>query len=181
MICKKCGYNNIEFIDYCSNCGEKFLETEKQNSYDKTIFGLIDKIEDLIATLKLQKITSHPIFRAMVLVAILLIGLFLTRVNGNEMTVLKSENYLVQQNSKNNDFYILTDENQIDLLLYLPRKVEKLQMEVVQDEKVLNKTEINLEEGISLKVNKDGYYVFLADYGEKSESITVYVLPNDSN
>ena len=47
MKCMKCGYENPTTAEYCHMCGTAFTEQQRQEAYDRTIFGKLDRLENL--------------------------------------------------------------------------------------------------------------------------------------
>ena len=47
MKCLKCGYENPITAEYCHMCGTAFTEQQRQEAYDRTIFGKLDRLENL--------------------------------------------------------------------------------------------------------------------------------------
>ena len=71
MICKECGTKNITKAQFCVHCGSAFTDEERQKAYDRTIFGKIEKLEKWKGYITLDFITGHPVFKTLVLIAIL--------------------------------------------------------------------------------------------------------------
>lgn len=176
MICKSCEHKNITKAMYCENCAAPFSEEERKKAYDKTLYGKISKIEDLKGYITLEKFTSHPIFRIAVLVIILVFGLLFGRPNGKYMTIMKSDDYTVSQNTENGEYYILTEKTEIGVGLYLPKKAEGLKLQKTDGETLEYETSISDGEEIVLEAEDKSYYLIEANYGSSSETIKVYVL-----
>lgn len=176
MICNECQTKNITKAQFCSHCGNAFTDVERQQAYDKTIFGILDKLEEWKGYATLEFITGHPIFKTAVLVLILLWGLWLGRTNGNDMIILEGDTYRVQQNTENGDFYILTEDNQIPLNLYLPQQAQALQLQMVENDAVIYETSFTVEDEIHLDSTDQAHYLITANYGSYSEQITIYVI-----
>ena len=175
MICKNCQTNNITKAQFCRNCGEAFTDEQRQEAYDRTIYGKIEKIEKWKGYITLDFITGHPIFKTVVLVAILVWGLFLGRTHGDQMLILESDAYQVQQLVSTGDYYVLTEYDSVSVSLYLPRQAESLQLQAIIDGQVTMEQTFSSEEQPSLKCGAAEYYYITADYGDGTERITVYV------
>ena len=93
MICKNCHTENITKAKFCQHCGSAFTDEQREEAYDRTIFGMIDKLEKWKGYITLEAITGHPVFKTLILVAILIWGLLLGRTNGNQMLILENEAY----------------------------------------------------------------------------------------
>ena len=97
MICKNCHTENITKAKFCQHCGSAFTDEQREEAYDRTISGMIDKLEKWKGYITLEAITGHPVFKTLILVAILIWGLLLGRTNGNQMLILESEAYRVRE------------------------------------------------------------------------------------
>lgn len=176
MICKNCQTKNITKAQFCRHCGSAFTDEQRQEAYDRTVFGKIDKLEKWKGYITLEAITGHPIFKTVVLVAILLWGLFLGRTNGSQMLILESESYRVQQHTTTGNFYVLTTQDHISVSLYLPRQAETVQLQAIVDGEIAKEQTFAAEEQPSLESGAADYYYITADYGDGTERITVYLV-----
>lgn len=176
MICKNCQKNNITRAKFCRDCGTAFSEEQRQKEYDRTIYGKIEKLEKWKGYVTLDFITGNPIFKTVVLAAILVWGLFLGRTNGDQMLIQESEAYRVQQHASTGDYYVLTPENSVSVSLYLPRKAESLQLQAIVDGQVAKEQSFTAEEQPHLECGAAEYYYITADYGDDTERITVYLM-----
>ena len=175
MICKNCQTKNITKAQFCKHCGEAFTDEQRQQAYDRTIYGKIEKLEKWKGYVTLDFITGHPIFKTIVLVAILVWGLLLGRTNGNQMLILESEAYQVQQHISTGDYYVLTEQDSVSVSLYIPRQAETLLLQAVIDGQVAMEQTFTAEEQPHLECGAAEYYYITADYGDGTERITVYV------
>lgn len=175
MICKNCQTKNITKAQFCHNCGSAFTDEQRQKAYDRTIFGKIDKLEKWKGYITLDVITGHPIFKTVVLVAILLWGLFLGRTNGDQMLILESQTYQVQQNATTGEYYVLTSQDSVSVSLYLPRQAETVQLQAIVDGNVTQEQSFAADEQPRLECGVAEYYYITADYGDSTEQIKVYL------
>lgn len=176
MICKNCQSKNITKAQYCRHCGTAFTDDQRQEAYDRTIFGVIDKLEEWKGYATLEFITGNPIFKTVVLVAILIWGLFLGRTNGDRMLIMDSDAYQVQQNVATGEYYVLTEQDSVSVALYLPRQAEEVQLQAVVNDEIVQEQSFTVEEQPSLKSGAAEYYYITANYGDSTERITVYVV-----
>ena len=58
MICKNCQTKNIKKAQFCRHCGEAFTDEQRQEAYDRTIFGKIEKLEKWKGYVTLDFITG---------------------------------------------------------------------------------------------------------------------------
>lgn len=176
MICEQCGKDNITRAKYCNGCGAEFPEKQREQAYNKTIFGKIEKLEKLKGFVTLEAITGHPVFRVAVLVLILVAGILLGRPHGNRLTILESDAYQVQQEIQTGDYYVLTDSDSLVLELYFPRKVEAVTVGQYRGEQLVSERRFSAEEAITVEKSHERSYVVEADYGDGTESIILYVV-----
>ena len=176
MICQQCGKKNITKAQYCGSCGTAFSEEQRKKAYNRTIFGVIEKVEELKGYATLEAVTGHPVFRIALLVLILVAGLLLGRPHGDHLTILESDAYQVQQEVQTGEYYILTEDDSLVLELYFPRTVETLTVRQFQGEKLMYERRFSAEDTITLEKSHERTYVVEANYGDQSESITLYVV-----
>ena len=181
MICQQCGKKNITKAQYCGSCGTAFSDEQREKAYNRTIYGVIDKVESLKGYATLEVITGHPVFRVAVLALILVAGLLLGRPHGDQLAILESDDYQVQQDVQTGDFYVLTEDDSLVLELYFPRKVETLTVRQLLGEKLMYERSFSTEDAITLDKSHERTYVVEADYGDNMESITLYVVGLQNN
>ena len=124
MKCKECGHENLTKAQYCSSCGYKFTDKERQAAYDATFFGKLDKLEDIKGWVTLSKITGSKYAKIGLILLIILWGIMSKSNMGTEMMILESDDYTVRYNSNLDEYYIFTEKDEVDLNLYLPGKPE---------------------------------------------------------
>lgn len=181
MVCKYCGNPNQTKANYCRFCGKPFTDRDRQEAYDKTIFGMLDKLEDIKSWLDLSKITGNRIFRAAVLMVLLALVLVNIGRNGSHLAIQKSEDYTVAYNQEADEYYVLTEKEEISLNTYLPKTADTItvcafengvQTACIQE---TPGTEINLARTAS------GYYTLRADYADGSqEELLFFVCEEDA-
>ncbi len=134
MICTKCGKDNLIKANYCAQCGHAFSRQEKEAAYNQTIYGKLDRFDEVKSWVTLKKITGNFFVRLLVLACIAAIG-FLTHTNrGTEMKLLESNEYAIDWNSSRNEYYLYSDLDQVHLKLYLPGKPESIGVDVLDAE-----------------------------------------------
>lgn len=176
MICKNCQTKNIQKAQFCSHCGKAFTDEQRQQAYDRTIFGKIEKLEKWKGYITLDFITGHPVFKTLVLVAILVWGLLLGRANGSQMLIMESETYRVQQHATTGEYYVLTEQDRVSVSLYLPRKAESLRLQAIVDGQTVQDQTLAIDELPALEYGAADYYFITADYGDGTERITIFVV-----
>lgn len=126
MHCSKCLKHVPYGAKYCRNCGEAIPEAERAAAYKKTLWGRLQQLEDWYKTLTLKKFTGSTIFKIFVLVLILAVGVVNIIKNGTALKILDSDAYSAQYNTKLEEYYILTDADEVVLSLYIPNRAESL-------------------------------------------------------
>lgn len=175
MRCVKCGQDNLLQANYCCKCGCAFTEEEKQAAYDKTIYGILDKIEDLWATIKLDKITGNLVFRIAVLVLIAVVGIASSGRTGTDFAVLDGKTYDVQYNQRSGEYYILSPEQVVQAELYIPGEPESLTLNCLDvADTVVESMTYSLDEGIALDISDRVHYQLVANYADHTDTIVIF-------
>ena len=126
MHCPKCLKNVPYGAKYCRSCGEAIPEAERSAAYKKTLWGRLQQLEDWYKTLTLKKLTGSVVFKILILVLILAVGVVNIVKNGVALKILESDAYSAQYNTKLEEYYILTDADEVVLSLYIPNRAESL-------------------------------------------------------
>ena len=179
MKCEKCGHENLLKAQYCSSCGNRFTDEERQAAFDETIYGKFDKLIEVKEWITLSKITDNKFFRIAVLVMIIIAGLLTGGNKGSSMMILESDDYTVRYNSNLEEYYVFTDKNEVDVDLYLPGKPEGLVVTgMTLDGKVLDQKEYALGDKVTLIKSDNVLYHVSGEYekAEKSIDLIVYDL-----
>ena len=168
MICKECGTKNRIKANYCMHCGHQFTDQQREYAYSKTIFGWIEKIENIWSILTLDKITGSSLFKIISLVIIFLVGSYSVYKNGTQFRPLEHENYEIQYNQKVNEYYLISDLDSFEVSLYLPKTTDELTVlqlneynELICEEQYLLSDEIvlNNQEEILYQIEAAGHIV----------------------
>ena len=126
MICKECGTKNRIKASYCISCGHQFTDQQRDEAYSKTVFGWIEKIENIWSILTLDKITGSSLFKIVSLVIVILLGGYSVYKNGTQFRPLEHDNYELQYNQKVNEYYLISELDSFEVSLYLPKTAEEL-------------------------------------------------------
>lgn len=126
MKCIKCK-SSLHYGDkYCNNCGEKIEKDAYREDYAKTVWGKLDKISFWWETFTLKKLIDNWVVKIIILLLVLAWGIIDAYTDLANIKFLESENYTVEYNKKADEYYIRTDEKEVDLNLYIPKYSEKI-------------------------------------------------------
>ena len=182
MKCPKCNTKNIVKASYCKECKYEFTEEEQDKAYSKTIYGKLEKIEEWYNHLTLATITDHIAFKIITILIVLLGGLYYYFTRGIDTSILQSNTYEVYYNDKNDEYYLVIDDEtkEIKLNLYIPNRVMKIDIEHYDlENKLLDKEVFEEDKGINLKAYKSDYYILKSVYDTKTEKMKVFVYPKN--
>lgn len=178
MKCKKCHIKNIDNANYCKKCGNKFSEKEKQENKKGTIVWFLEWLDKIKALWKFSFITDNILFKIVSVLLVLAIGVFSILKNGNNLKILESDNYQIQYNTKLSEYYLLVNDDQTELKLYIPNTSTKLTVEHLdKDNKILEKKKYDDNTQIILETNttQEDYYLIKSKCGKKSETLKIYI------
>ena len=164
MKCKNCKTENILKADYCKACGSPFTQEEKDKAYNRTLFGIIDKIGDLKSYITLDFITGNRWFKIVSLIGLILYSFLVLKINGNQLRILDSRDYDIEYNKTTKEYYLITDEKQIGLELYIPEKAENIQVVTVDsNDKVVNTASYKTTDQVTITYSTDKHYIVQTD------------------
>ena len=176
MKCSKCGNENLIQSRFCSSCGSEIPEETRQAAYDKTFWGKLDKLKEAKDWLTFDKITGNKFFRAALLALIVIIGILSGGNKGNRMYIIESDEYDVRYNSAMNEYYVFTEENEVDLQLYLPGRPDGVTVSSSTLEgEVLDEKSYELGEKITLPKSDSVIYHIEGIYEKSRQDIDLIV------
>ncbi len=174
MKCIKCQTKNINQANYCKNCGNEFTEKEKKAAARWTFVWILEKIEKGISIFKgefkiLSIVTDTLVFKILSIVIVLAVGVNFYMKNGNEVQIREGEDYRVQYNTETDEYYVLVNEKETRLNVYVPNDVEKMDLRHY-DEKgnILDEKELSTQDDIVLEAADEDYYVLNVVQGKKN-------------
>ena len=179
MKCNKCKNENILKANYCQKCGEKFTDKEKEEAYNKTIFGKIDFIKKIKDIATLNVITGNIIFKIASLLIVLGIGIYFLLKMGINTKILNSNDYQIFYNENAKEYYLLVDDSKdsIELKLYRPNRTKNLTIytyDLNDEEK--DKKEVTKDDKIILNTYKDDYHIIKTEYSnKKKDNLKLYI------
>jgi len=180
MKCIKCKTVNINKANYCKNCAYHFSLGEQKAARRKTIIGKIELLEKTKSIVTLKTITGNIFFKMGSILIVFIIGLYFLITNGIDLKLLTSDNYIIQYNTEEKEYYLITDVNKISLNLYIPNRTEDILIEHYNsNDKVIEAKAYNVNDDIVLETKEKEYYVLTANYLQnKNDSLKFYVLKN---
>ena len=174
MKCTVCQTENNYNANYCKVCGSAFTEKQKEDALNQTWIGKLNRIEDTISWLKLDKITGHPIFRILVLVCLALMLLSNVFFKNDDLILLPTEEYQVQYNAKENEYVLITDYNAVSLKLSLKQEPESIDIIAIDsNDVVIEDYSFQFTDSITLTNQKEISYIICIIYPDSNESFTV--------
>lgn len=180
MKCLKCEAPLHYGDKFCNACGEKIEKGTYDADYAKTVWGKFDKLSDWWEVFTLRKFVDNWIVKAVVLVLILAWGLFDAYTDLTNIKFLESENYTVEYNKVQDEYYIRTSLDEVDLNLYIPKHSEKITItEYSGDEAVSSKDvppEVYRETPVKVKNNSSVCVTISSVRDEKiTDTVKFYV------
>ncbi len=175
MHCPKCLKYVPYGAKYCQNCGEAIPDTVRKNAYQKTLWGKLQRLEDWYKTLALKKVTDSIIFKAFILAVILGYGLFNLYLNGTQLKIMDSDMYDVQYNTKLDEYYVLTEADEVVLNLYIPNKASTLHLTgydaegAVLEERTIAPADFENPESLAIKRDAYAYLTLEMQQGETAK------------
>lgn len=181
MQCKKCRNESIMTANYCCSCGAPFSEEERQSAYDKTIFGILDKIADMKSWIDLSKFTGNRIVRILFLALLLALVIINVNRNGSHLSIQKSPDYTVTYSQETSEYYVLTEKEEISLNAYLPKATDTITISCYINGVQNYSVQKTPDAEINLARIDNGYYVMRADYEDGSaEEMMFFVCEGDT-
>ena len=175
--CKGCGHENRIKANFCEDCGQAFSQEERDEAYRHTIFGFLDKVENMLAMAQFKFLTDNLIFKSVLLVTIFSLGIFTMYQNGLEMRIEPSEQYEVYFDEAMDRYVLMTEDLEINLDLYVPHQIDRIALQQFTEDhsqQILEKV-YTLDEAISLEYQPGTYYEVHALKDGSEASITISV------
>ncbi len=174
LLCPECGGENLLEAKYCFSCGRQFTEKEQQAAYNHTIYGKIEKVGTIKSIADGSIITGNIWFRIAVLVIIAAVGVWGLYKNGSNFRIAESDSYEVQYNTEEKEYYLFTDQDSINVSLYVPKNTEQLELTAVNavTDEVLETKTYSIEQAIALYPDSEVKY--LVSNGKRE--LTFYAL-----
>lgn len=176
MNCPICHKDNPLDAKYCDHCHYEFTDEDRKHSYDRTVFGRIDKLIDSVKkisdTANLSIVFNNRIFRIALLVLLIAGGIYINN-HKEQYAVVPSEEYRVEYNQSLNEYYLYTDDDYINLKLYLTNDVSTVLVNTFSyDGTAISNATYGVNDRIILNRDIDGYYEII----ENDISFNVYIV-----
>ena len=180
MNCVKCN-SELHYGDkFCNKCGEKVEKGIYDEAYKKTIWGKLDKANDVWQTMTLKKFIDHWITKSIILLAVLVWGFFDAYTSLANIQFLESQDYKIEYNKQLDEYYIRTDEEVVDLNLYIPRASERIEITEYKDgEKSIREMLPEEYKENAVRVKKDEFdYVTISSMrkDKATDTVKLYVV-----
>lgn len=177
MKCIKCQSKNINKANYCKNCGYHFSKAEQEAAKKRTLVGKIERLEKIYKTCTLQVITGNIIFKILSLLIVLFIGIYFLFHYGNKVTILENANYHIQYNTKSNEYYLLVKDDETNLDLFIPNKIDSLEIKLLdENNQELEHQTYQKDSEIKLKTNYEGSYYLLNTFNNDKLDNTLKIV-----
>ena len=164
MKCSNCNTENMLKAGYCKECGQQFTQQEKDAAYNKTVFGFVDRLENIWGYLSLDFITGSRWFRAAVLVVLAVYAGFVMTANGNKMKIMDSDSYDVTYLTDTKAWCLSTQQESVTVELYIPGKTDTVEVIALnQNNETVFCNTYNVEDAILLSNTENQHYIIQAE------------------
>lgn len=179
--CRKCETENRACASFCKNCRYEFTKEEQNKAKNKSLEGIIVRIIERVGKIKsvidLSFITDKLWFQIASIVVVLGIGVFSCFQNGVHLKILKSDIYQINYNTKLNEYYLVVEEKEAKLNLYIPYQGQDIVVKHMNLEEELESNTYQDGENIVLTNNDEDDYYLITGKGlnRKEETLKVYI------
>lgn len=181
MKCIKCTEENINKANYCKKCAYKFSKKEQEIARSHTLVGKLELLETAYNVCKFKIITDHILFKIFSILFVLGVGIYIWINNGIDLKLLNSEEYEVQYNIKEEEYYLISEKDKVPLNLYVPNRVENIDIKhYSKDKELIEKLEYDKDDDIILEAHSEDYYILKVNYlHNKSTKLKIYVFEEE--
>lgn len=190
MKCSKCSCKNISEAKYCKKCGNEFTEKERKKAKRFSVVNILEKLEDAqnvfnmdfspFASKTKNKILKFILEISSILI-VLVIGIYFIASNGLHLKIQESNDYKVQFNKSQQEYYLFVNDDEAKLNLYVPNRAQdgiKVQ-QFDKDNKMIEETMYKFEDEITLKSNNENYYYIEVQYENNNlDRIKLFIYKN---
>ena len=178
MKCIKCQTININKANYCKKCCYAFSEKEQEAAKKGTFVGFLEKFDLVKSFFDFSIVTENKYVRAIILIGILAVGIFSWITKVIHLKIEESNNYQIKYNTKDEEYYLFSGEEQTTLNLYIPEGTKNFTIKHYnQTNELISEKDYQLQEEITLSTtSNDDYYILEANYSEtNSDNIKLYI------
>lgn len=178
MKCSKCKCKNILEAKYCYKCGNAFTDEYRKKAKLKTIPGILVFIENAYKTCTLQVITDTIYFKVISLIIVIIGGIYLNYTYGFKFKILASDTYEVQYNENNQEYYLITSEDETNINLFNPKQSNNIIVKHLdKDNNLLDSIEYTNTSDIKLSEYDDTNYYLISS---GNNELKVYIFRGDA-
>ncbi len=173
MKCIKCKTDNVHNANFCMKCAYEFSEKEQFAAEKWTVVGILKRIDNLKEKLSFGWLLDHWAFKIGTTVGVLALGIGFIFTNGSEFKIVESDSYTGKYNEKLDEYYLYSKNEETNLNLYIPRKIDGLVIKHYDDNhKILSDIEYESVDDIVLDTNGcNDYYTLEAKYNENDKEL----------
>ncbi len=183
MKCSKCKTENIAIANYCKNCGNQFTTQEKEKAQKSSTVEILKKAEDIKGKadkakdiLSLSFITDNLYVRIALIIIPFITGMIFGG-GDNSMKIRKSNRYNVYYNTATEEYFLEVEDNNIDLLLYVPKDTDTISVSFNQSgDYSWQAGTYTVKDTIRIEARQDGYYTVEASGKSGIQSIVLYTV-----
>lgn len=178
MKCIKCRTNNINKANYCKKCAYQFSKAEQNVARRKTLIGKIECLEKAYNLCTLKVITDHIAFKICSLIIVLIVGISFWIKDGIDLKLLDSDDYDIQYNVNEKEYYLMTYNDKVLLNLYVPNRTDEIIItHYDENDNILEQKIYQPDEEIILETKEKEYYVLNIHYlHNHKDNFKFYVL-----
>lgn len=182
--CSECSKENISKANYCKYCGKLISEKEKENASKSIAVVWLERLKKVINIITLDFVKGNKVLKIAYVVIVFLVGIYMLCTMGSSLKVVDNEFYDVKYNKSSQEYYLFLEDEEsrkVDLQLYVPNKINDLNIGYYDDEGLLLFDEhYSKDDAITLLANKDldNYYV-ISDSNNKNNKIKIFVYSKD--
>lgn len=180
MKCIKCRTVNINKANYCKNCGYHFSKKEQEAAKKWSFVWFLEKIDKVKSLWKFSFITDHILFKIASVAIVLGIGIYSCFANGTHLKILKTDEYQLQYNKDLKEYYLLTDNDQTKLNIYIPNQISEISIQqVASNDQIISEATYKKEQDIILVNTEETDYYLIKVKDSPKENLKIYIYRKD--
>ncbi len=128
--------------------------------------------QEIISIFNLSIIFNNRLFRIIILISLLVIGIYIN-INHQQYAIIPSDDYRVEYNKNLNEYYLYTNDDYIDLKLYLNKDVDQITISAyTMDGTNIYNNSYSINDQIMLNKDTNIYYQII----ENDQNFNVYII-----